>query len=30
MEIPSLRGRILDFSGLLGAAAPKGLGQQPL
>ena len=29
VEISSLRGRILDFSGVLGAAAPKGLGRNP-
>ena len=28
-KIPSLRGRILNFSGVLGAAAPKGLGRSP-
>ena len=28
-KIPSLRARILDFSGVLGAAAPKGLGRSP-
>ena len=27
IKSPSLRGRILDFSGVLGAAAPKGLGR---
>ena len=28
-KIPSLRGRILNFSGVLEAAAPKGLGRSP-
>ena len=28
-KIPSLRGRILDFSEVLGAATPKGLGRSP-
>ena len=28
-KIPSLRGRILNFSGVLGAVAPKGLGRSP-
>ena len=28
-KIPSLRVIILDFSGVLGAATPKGLGHSP-
>ena len=28
-KIPSLQARILNFSGVLGAAAPKGLGRSP-
>ena len=28
-KIPSFRGKILNFSGVLGAAAPKGLGRSP-
>ena len=28
-KIPSLQARILDSSGVLGAAAPKGLGRSP-